>query len=84
MKYLQLVFVLTYFAITILPSLTSETFIDFLQHKIFLLLFESLQISTLLNYEENFGIIFQLIDTRIFLKIYCGSSDVYLYLELIQ
>ena len=47
-KYLELVLVLTNFEISILSTLTSQIFIYFLQHKTFLLLHLSLQISILL------------------------------------
>ena len=80
---LELLFLLTNFEITILSKLTSQIFIGFLQHEIFLSLILSLQISTLLYYQKNFVIIFQLVDTSIFLKIFYGSSDFNLYLELI-
>ena len=53
-KYLELVFALTNFEITILSVLTSQIFIGFFVAETFLLLLLSPQISTLLYY----GIIF--------------------------
>ena len=50
---LELVFVLTNFEITMFTILTSQFLQVFLQHKTFLLLFLSLQISALLYYEKN-------------------------------
>ena len=55
MKYIESVFVLTKFEITILLILTSQTFKNLLlQHKTLLLLFLSLQIPTLSCYGKTF------------------------------
>ena len=51
---LELVFFLTNFEMIISSALTSKIVINFLQHKTFLLIFMSLQISSLLYYGNNF------------------------------
>ena len=81
-KYLELVLVLTDFEITILRTLSFRMFIGFLQHNFFFL-FLSLQISTLLYYQKHFVIIFYLIDTNIFVKVFYSSNGFDLYLKLI-
>ena len=54
-KYLKLVFVLINFEIAILSTLTTQISIGFfLKHKTLILLLLSLQISTLLYYEQGF------------------------------
>ena len=68
-KYLELDFVSINFKITILSTLTSQMLLLFCRIKTFLLLFLSLQISTLLFYQKQFVISYYLIDMSIFLKI---------------
>ena len=69
-KYLELVFVLTNFEITILSALKSQIFIVFFfffffQHKTFLLQFLSFQASPLLYYRKKIVIMFWLVDLSI-------------------
>ena len=56
-KYLELVFVLTNFEITILSTLSSQILTGFLKNKTFLF-YISLRISKLLYYEQKFAFIF--------------------------